>query len=192
MLYKMLYDNHATIIRLNRMVVHWRKPTVAACGVYPLLLFLLFTAEHMDGESGLVIGHSQRERKRTYRDFLLDVGHGEESDSSDQEFSGGVTHKVRVGFSNTPYVHLFWCCTFCLLLIMVTMNTLLAAFLRNQRPRKTRWGNSAVRNPFWTLSPILCGKKSDPILSGLVGACMAMWRFSWCTCLPSMKKIQGF
>ncbi|KAG7281643.1 hypothetical protein CRUP_019155 [Coryphaenoides rupestris] len=48
----------------------------------------------MDGESGLVIGRSQRERKRTYRDFLLDVDHGEEWDSSDQEFSAGVTHKL--------------------------------------------------------------------------------------------------
>ncbi|CAL8328922.1 unnamed protein product [Lota lota] len=49
--------------------------------------------EHMDVESGLVIGHSQRERKRSYRDFLLDVDDVVEQDSSDQEFSTTVTHK---------------------------------------------------------------------------------------------------
>ena len=44
----------------------------------------------MDHESGLVIGRSQRERKRSYRDFLLDVDDVEEQDHSDQEFSTKV------------------------------------------------------------------------------------------------------
>ena len=48
--------------------------------------------EHMDSDSGLVIGH--REMKRSYRDFLLDVD--DVKDSRDQEFSTTVTHKVHV------------------------------------------------------------------------------------------------
>lgn len=50
----------------------------------------------MDGESGHVIGRSQRERKRSYRDFLLDVADAEGQDSSGQEFGAKVTHEVRV------------------------------------------------------------------------------------------------
>ncbi|KAJ3615277.1 hypothetical protein NHX12_018845 [Muraenolepis orangiensis] len=45
----------------------------------------------MDGESGLVIGRSQSQRKRSYMDFLLDV---EEQESSDQEFK--ETHKELI------------------------------------------------------------------------------------------------
>ena len=50
--------------------------------------------EHMDSESGLVIAHSHREKKQSYWGFLLDMD--DMDDSSDQELSTTVTHKVHV------------------------------------------------------------------------------------------------
>lgn len=50
----------------------------------------------MDGEVGLVTGRVQREKKRSYKDFLVDVEDLKESD--DEDYSTKRPHKVVIGY----------------------------------------------------------------------------------------------
>ena len=57
----------------------------------------MFPDMRMDGESGLASGRIQRERKRSYKDFMQDLDDTELRVEEDQEYNT-KTHKV--GHSN--------------------------------------------------------------------------------------------